>query len=386
MYIGSGGLAQIRKAGLSLSSGSLSIINSAATARNMRRGGLEQVSREDDLFWTYAADFDKALLRFTPRFDRPEELELLSSSKQFDDILNVHGFSGKPVIMRCCELVDETDVEQQGATPVGTSRGNEQTTAHDRGTGGLKWVRTGDNKRVLHAEIVVDGPAGHGVRPLPVLLSQVASLSTPDVFCAWVVGEHAYMSMCPPRDGVWLWFPVANTELINDDFWEQLGYCKDTTPVYPAHLPASWTSLINPTSLQQALNNFGVMESTHGTVAYDLRVLYSKVNEQASVCLRCQGCPIIWSASGKVLALLGCHTDVSAENRDHLTKISFIGKISHEIRTPLNAMCGAFEVLSEHMSDGPPATQDAWAMLSDATRQVFLAIPYLLTHTILGRR
>lgn len=311
---------------------------------------------EDRLFWTYASDFDAALVRFAVRPGGSRfGLELLTQSKQFEAILRLHGFEGKPVVLRCCKLLEAAE-----------------SSLDPSATMDLPWVLTNEGRKCLHVEISVDCPDDQhcGVRNLPVLLSLVSSLSTDRAYCSWVVGQAVYLNQLPVRDGVWLWFPLSDMELINDEFWEQLGYCQETTPVYPQHRPSSWTSLIDPVCLQKALNNFQVMECSSGAVPYDLRVLYRKVNEDASVCLRCQGRPLVWSSSGKIIALIGCHTDVSADNRDHLTKVSFIGKISHEIRTPLNAMCGAYEVLSEYMDSAPLNTREAWAMLSSATRQV----------------
>mmetsp|Transcript_42634 Transcript_42634/g.109161 ORF Transcript_42634/g.109161 Transcript_42634/m.109161 type:complete len:699 (-) Transcript_42634:261-2357(-) len=324
-----------------------------------------------DLFWTYAADFDKALLRFTARAHGGQggaeaELDMLEHSRQFGAILEVHGFKGQPFSLRCCKL------EESSSVSMAALEGED-----------LNWVKTNDGKKCLHVEIVHEG-GDEAVRPLPVLLMQVASLTGGGTYCAWVVGEAAYLNQSLPRDGVWLWFPFANTELINDEFWEQLGYSREVTPVYPPHKPASWTNKIDPTSLQQALNNFQVMECTQGAVPYDLRVLYSKTGEDTNVCLRCQATPVVWSCDGKVVALMGCHTDVSADNKDHLTKISFIGKISHEIRTPLNALCGAYEVLSEHMADAPPKTREAWDMLSSATAQVRMVVDDVLDYSALS--
>mmetsp|Transcript_28798 Transcript_28798/g.92727 ORF Transcript_28798/g.92727 Transcript_28798/m.92727 type:complete len:438 (-) Transcript_28798:255-1568(-) len=144
--------------------------------------------------------------------------------------------------------------------------------------------------------------------------------------------------------------------------------------------------LIEAKSPQRAVANLGQCEASKGAVPYDLRVTYASVCDASAVVhLRCQGAPTLRSARReRILAFVGSHADISFENSDRLSKISFVGKISHEIRTPLNAVCGSTEMLSAHMAEAPGHLREAWDMLNSATRQVQTAVDDVLDFSSLS--
>ena len=284
---------------------------------------------------------------------------------------------------------------------------------------GLDWVLAFDGTRCLHVWLTTEElamkiddekketetvdamtpkkskkrkkPSFPSVRPLPLLLRESSALLGSPTrtnamrFCASIVGESVYHNMSPTSQGTFLYFPLGGTEYISDSLWEQLGYSKVSNPVFPPHKPESWMHLIETKSLERAIANLQELEATRGAVPYDLMVTYASVSDTtASVQLRCQGTPILWSQNNKVLALIGGHTDVSFQNYDRLSKISFIGKISHEIRTPLNAICGSLDILSAHMTTAPTDLRESWDVLHAATRQVQTVVDDILDFSALS--
>jgi len=200
-------------------------------------------------------------------------------------------------------------------------------------------------------------------RALPILLREIRFSSTDHnqddketsqrsewSICGVLIGEYIYNEY-PSMSGLWLFFPQAEGEFMNDEFFQQLGYDRRVESEFPAHHPESWFELIDPNDLNRAQTCLNTCEATRGRIAYDLRVTYRRI-DNTRIHLRCKGVPLIWSQDGKILAIAGCHTDITAESQERIGKISFIGKISHEIRTPLHAVFGAVSMLQdEEISD-----------------------------------
>lgn len=307
-------------------------------------------------FDAVAESLEMSLLRIRRR-GRTKLLDVVQSSPAFFELTERHGFSRNIVL--------------DSATACAVSRSED-------GIDGLDWVLSSDGKRCLHVwlkEAIGDERPAKTARsprprPLPLLLKEAKALNE-DVSTStcFLVGEHVYRLELSSLQGVWLWFPLAQSEFIDDTFWEQLGYDKREHATFPAHEPHSWYSLIEPASLEHALACYRSSEATKGVVPYNVRVTYRRLDD-VRIHLRCQGSAILWSKEGSILAILGSHTDITAENQDQLSKISFIGKISHEIRTPLNALCGSLDMLSDHMAHAPPAARESWDMLHSATQQV----------------
>lgn len=307
-------------------------------------------------FSAVADSLEMSLLRIRRR-GRTKLLDVVESSPAFFELTERHGLSRNVVLDSSTACV---------------------VSGSEDGIDGLDWVVSSDGKRCLHVwlkEAVGDErPAKAartaGARPLPLLLKEAKALNDDaSTSTCFLVGEHVYRLEMPSLQGVWLWFPQAQTEFLDDTFWEQLGYDHREHPTFPAHEPNSWCSLIEPASLEQALACYRSTEATKGVVPYNVRVTYRRLDDVRTH-LRCQGSTILWSKEGSILAMLGSHTDITAENQDQLSKISFIGKISHEIRTPLNALCGSLDMLSDHMANAPPAARESWDMLQSATEQV----------------
>ena len=265
----------------------------------------------------------------------------------------------------------------------------------------LDWMAAKEGKRCLHVFLQVPETTNQepgrqrskkartdAPRRVPMLLmeSRLFTRSGESKFCASIVfGDQAYSRV--GHQGLFLYFPLRNTEYLSDSFWEQLGYRRSSHPRYPEHDPASWTSLIDKQSLAKCIAHLGEVEDRGGATPYDVGVSYQKVSDETcTVYLRCQGVDILWSEDGKkIVALLGSHVDVSFENNERLSKISFIGKISHEIRTPLNAVCGSLEILDDYMVEAPSANlREAWDMLQVATRQVQTVVDDILDFSALS--
>eukprot|EP00951_Prasinocladus_malaysianus_P012660 scaffold94594_cov37-Prasinocladus_malaysianus.AAC.1 len=252
----------------------------------------------------------------------------------------------------------------------------------------LKWIQSRDGSFYVHAwlaleqeGVTVPSPT-QGVRPVPVLLKRLDSSSGDDEFTATIVNHHTYRDLCPTAQGVWLWFPLHGSEFMNDAFWEQLGYDSQYHDHYPPHLPSSWENMIDPECFKNAIKNLELMIQTDGKVPYDSRVTYQRL-DGSYVYLRCQGVPLLWTHDGQLLALLGSHTDISADNRDRLSKISFIGKISHEIRTPLNAITGCLDIVSDSLYHDD-ASREAVGILKNATQQVVETVNDLILFSTLS--
>lgn len=106
-------------------------------------------------------------------------------------------------------------------------------------------------------------------------------------------------------DGIWYWDTVdGNNEWMSPEFWELLGY----DPKEKKHLASEWRDLINHEDLETALENFQ-KHCENPAHPYDQVVRYLHKNG-STIWVRCRGVGIR-DESGKVIRMLGAHTDVT---------------------------------------------------------------------------
>lgn len=106
-------------------------------------------------------------------------------------------------------------------------------------------------------------------------------------------------------DGIWYWDTVdGNNEWMSPSFWELLGY----DPKEKKHLASEWQHIINSEDLETALDNFQkhCEDPNH---PYDQIVRY-RHKDGSTIWVRCRGVGIR-DDSGKVIRMLGAHTDVT---------------------------------------------------------------------------
>lgn len=332
-----------------------------------------------------------ALGLFERRSQEPSTFDLVARNACLSRLLSKQSFGDASVVFHAC-----VSLENSRDSP--------------------DWIVTENGKRVAHGWLEASGehvghahkyqktevgsrsrtdgaPESRAPRPLPVLLDEAACFNHPTSsahrFFARIVGEHIYQEYYPNMNGLWLWFPTRDGEYMNNEFWHQLGF----TGSLPEHKPSSWCTLIDPKDLERALANFKQTEASHGDYPYDLRVRYRRKTGDRCY-LRCQGSPLLWAKeTGKILALAGCHTDVTGVERDCLSRVSFVGKVSHELRTPLNTLTGSLELLRAKYARVSPAqgaehanedVTELWEVLSRSIRQLRLIVDDLLDYSSLA--
>mmetsp|Transcript_23230 Transcript_23230/g.71445 ORF Transcript_23230/g.71445 Transcript_23230/m.71445 type:complete len:661 (-) Transcript_23230:45-2027(-) len=268
--------------------------------------------------------------------------------------------------------------------------------------GEIEWVEAQDGVRCLHVILttgdaceepaceravkktkVLDGGDMLRRRPLPFLLVEVQSwepqsVSSTTTYAAEIVADFAYAGVCSTIP-MWVRFPQVGLEYVTDAFWMRLGYDRERHQALPPHRSCACSDHILGEALDAAGSSFRDLETTRDARPYDQHVTY-KALCGAHVCLRCNAEPVLWTKAGKVLAVVGTHTEVFAE-KDHAAEVSFIGKVSHEIRTPLSAISSSLELLDDFMATAPKDVADLWTMLHNATKQVRTVVDDVLDFT-----
>lgn len=331
-----------------------------------------------------------ALGLFEQRSEDSSAFDLVARNACLSRLLSKQSFGDARIVFRAC-----TSPEDARNSPDWIATENGMRVAHgwlevsEEHVGhAIKYQKTDMGSRSRN-----DGVLGsHTPRPLPVLLNDAICFnasSSAHRFFAWIVGEHIYQEYCPHMNGLWLWFPTGDGEYMNNHFWHQLGF----TESLPEHKPSSWFALIDPNDLERAIANLKQTEASHGDYPYDLRVRYRrKTGDRCYV--RCQGSPLLWAKeTGKILALAGCHTDVTGVERDCLSRVSFVSKVSHELRTPLNTLAGSLELLRAKYASEPPDqgaeradanVMELWELLSHSIRQLRLIVDDVLDYSSLA--
>lgn len=119
-------------------------------------------------------------------------------------------------------------------------------------------------------------------------------------------------------DGIWYW-DLENPEMewMSPKFWETLGY----NPDEKKHLSREWQDIIFQEDLKLAIENFEkhCADSNH---PYDQIVRYKHKNG-STVWIRCRGLAIR-NETGKVLRMLGAHTDITdlKEKEKEITRLT----------------------------------------------------------------
>ncbi|USD34439.1 MULTISPECIES: sensor domain-containing diguanylate cyclase [Vibrio] len=106
-------------------------------------------------------------------------------------------------------------------------------------------------------------------------------------------------------DGIWYWDTVdGNNEWMSPGFWELLGY----DPQEMEHLASEWQDIINSEDLETAIVNFQ-KHCENPEHSYDQVVRYQH-KDGSTIWVRCRGVGIR-DETGKVIRMLGAHTDVT---------------------------------------------------------------------------
>ena len=150
------------------------------------------------------------------------------------------------------------------------------------------------------------------------------------------------------NDAIWDYQPLKNNMYWSPRFYHMLGYCPGE--INPSI--ESWGKLLHPEDYVKAFQLFQKCINNE-TDEYIHEMRFCKKNGEF-IWLQARGKVLLRDGSGKIIRMVGTHTDISdrkkweqelikakerAEESDRL-KTSFLANMSHEIRTPMNGIIG----------------------------------------------
>jgi len=149
-------------------------------------------------------------------------------------------------------------------------------------------------------------------------------------------------------DGVWDWNVSTNTIQFSHLWLDMLGYKFNELP----HHLDTWINLLHPDELEQSIQH--IMDYIEGRIDSYSTELRLRCKNGDYKWILCRGTAVEWNEKGKVLRMVGIHTDISKQKQAEQllidskkeaeqasrAKSQFLSNMSHELRTPMNAILG----------------------------------------------
>jgi PAS domain S-box-containing protein len=158
-------------------------------------------------------------------------------------------------------------------------------------------------------------------------------------------------------DGIWDWNVETNEVFYSRQWKFMLGYADDEIE----NRFESWEKLVHPDDLAQSYKDINKCLNIETLIYENEHRLRCKDGSYKWILAR--GKAIEWGANGRVLRMMGTHTDLSARKQADIqlqqineeliraTKLKdeFLANMSHELRTPLNSILGLSNALGEQI-------------------------------------